>query len=324
LLFCVSYAILFEWVEPIDMMAGYDKIGSKVTFDGENLMSKIQRVLNITFFIYIAGGLFFQGSVVMAQNTNSPNNAAAKPFPWPEGKRCAVSLTFDDARLSQIDAGIPLLNRYGVKATFYISPENMRARLDGWKAAVAAGHEIGNHSMTHPCTGNFSFSRKNALEDYSLGRMAKELDDANDFIFSQLNCPAASYAYPCGQKFVGRGENLQSYVPLIAQKFMTGRGWMDEDSNDPWFCDFVQLLGRESDGKSFDELKALVDQAIAGGRWLVFAGHEMGEKKPQTTSLANLEKLLQYAQDPAKGVWIDTVTTVGAFIQSAREKNGAQ
>lgn len=42
-------------------------------------------------------------------------------FHWPEGKRAAISLTFDDARHTQITNGIPLLDEYGVKATFYVS-----------------------------------------------------------------------------------------------------------------------------------------------------------------------------------------------------------
>ena len=37
---------------------------------------------------------------------------------WLEGKTAALSLTFDDARLSQVDQGLPLLDAYGVKATF--------------------------------------------------------------------------------------------------------------------------------------------------------------------------------------------------------------
>jgi len=71
-------------------------------------------------------------------------------FPWPDGKKMALSLTFDDARLSQIDTGIPLLDKYGVKATFYISPGSMLQRTDGWKKAVNNGHDIGNHSVYHP------------------------------------------------------------------------------------------------------------------------------------------------------------------------------
>ncbi|MBN2326187.1 MAG: polysaccharide deacetylase family protein [Candidatus Omnitrophica bacterium] len=257
-------------------------------------------------------------SMVMAQYQTPERSGGDKPFPWPEGKRCAVSLTFDDARLSQIDAGIPLLNQYNIKATFYISPRSFLRRIEGWKAAAAAGHEIGNHTMSHPCTGNYAFSRDNALEDYDLDRIAKEMDDANRLIFERLQIPAVSFAYPCGQKFVGRGENLKSYIPLVSQKFMTGRGWLDESANDPWFCDFSQLLGMESDGKSFDELKKRVDNAAKERRWLILAGHEMGSGGNQTTLLSSLKKLFQYAQDPANGVWIDTVASVAEYIQTVR------
>ncbi|MGC9327044.1 MAG: polysaccharide deacetylase family protein, partial [Candidatus Hinthialibacter sp.] len=142
-------------------------------------------------------------NMVMGQYQIPERSGKDKPFPWPEGKRCAVSLTFDDARLSQIDAGIPLLNQYNVKATFYVSPHSLLRRVEGWKAAAAAGHEIGNHTMSHPCTGNYAFSRDNALEDYDLDRIAKEMDDANRLIFKHLQVEPESFAYPCGQKFVG-------------------------------------------------------------------------------------------------------------------------
>jgi peptidoglycan/xylan/chitin deacetylase (PgdA/CDA1 family) len=88
----------------------------------------------------------------------------------------ALSLTFDDARLSQIDTGIPLLDKYGVKATFYISPDNMLLRVDKWKNAANNGHEVGNHSVLHPCTGNFNWSKDHALENHTLNRMMTELD----------------------------------------------------------------------------------------------------------------------------------------------------
>src|SRR5215831_19295588 len=92
----------------------------------------------------------------------------ASPFQWPNGKRVAVSLSFDDARFSQVDTGLALLSEEHVKATFFVQANNIRERLDGWKKAVADRHEIGNHSLSHPCTGNYAFSRDNALEDYSL------------------------------------------------------------------------------------------------------------------------------------------------------------
>lgn len=247
------------------------------------------------------------------------NDSATPAFPWPDGKKCALSLTFDDARLSQIDKGIPLLNQFGIKATFYISPENLQQRLEGWKQAVANGHEIGNHTNTHPCTGNYAFSRDNALEDYDLDKIASDIDQANDFILTELGIQTQSFAYPCGQKFVGRDDDVQSYVPLISERFLSGRGWLGEDSNDPWLCDFSQLLGMESDGKSFEDLKNLLDKAVAEGRWLVLAGHEMDDGGRQTTLLSSLEELCRYAQDPQNGIWIDTVANIATYIKENRE-----
>ena len=95
-----------------------------------------------------------------AQGYESGQSKKSSDFQWPEGKKMAISLTFDDARLTQVDKGIPILDQYGVKATFYVSPASMKQRLDGWKKAAANGHDIGNHSMVHPCSGNFLWATK--------------------------------------------------------------------------------------------------------------------------------------------------------------------
>jgi peptidoglycan/xylan/chitin deacetylase (PgdA/CDA1 family) len=137
-------------------------------------------------------------------------------FCWPEGKHAAISLTFDDARVSQIDHGLPILDEYNAKATFYVSIRSLGERLDAWKRVVANGHEIGNHSLTHPCSGNFPFARKRALEDYTLYMMRNELKEASNTIEQLIGIRPVSFAYPCGQKFVGRGRNVKSYVSLSA------------------------------------------------------------------------------------------------------------
>src|SRR5215472_739839 len=118
----------------------------------------------------------------LSLTAQTPQNAGVNRFQWPNGKRAAVSLSFDDSRTSQIDAGLAVLRREGVKATFYVQAPSVEKRLEGWKQAVAEGHEIGNHTVTHPCTGNYPFSRANALEDYDLTRMAQQMDENNQQI----------------------------------------------------------------------------------------------------------------------------------------------
>ena len=246
--------------------------------------------------------------------------AADKSF-WPSGKRAALSLSFDDARWSQTANGLPLLDACGVKATFYVSIEAMKKKLDAWRAAIAAGHEIGNHTLTHPCSGNFTFARHNPLEDYTLDRMEKdEILTANAAIEQLLGVKPVTFAYPCGQTFVGRGENVKSYVPLIARHFLAGRGFMGESANDPHFCDLAQAIALGCDGAGFDQMKAWLDNAVPTGHWLILAGHDIGAGGRQTTLAGDLEKLCRHAQDPANGVWVDTVAAVARYVKERRTR----
>ena len=239
-------------------------------------------------------------------------------FHWPEGKRAAISLTFDDAKLTQIDRGIGILDEYGLKGTFYVSVENLKERVEGWKKAVAAGHEIANHSVKHPCSGNFPFSREKALEDYTLDMMRNELDEASSTIEQLLGVRPVSFAYPCGQKYVGRGMNLKSYVPLVAETFLTGRGWMDEWANDPAFCDMAQLMGVKLDENDFDQVKTLMDRTLKDGGWLVFGSHEVAEEGRLVTNSQTLRALCEYAKDPSNGIWLDTVENIATYILKQR------
>src|SRR6266511_2235895 len=231
--------------------------------------------------------------VALVSGPSASAQAPAVPFAWPAGARAAVSLSFDDARPSQVDVGTALLDRHG-----------------GWKKAVVAGHEIGNHSLDHPCTGNFSWARKKALEEHTLEDMRRQMVEANARLRELLEVTPDTFAYPCGQTFVGRGLDTRSYVPLVAGMFVAGRGWLGEGPNDPAFCDLAQVLGMEMDGRDFEQLLPVLEQAREARAWLVLAGHEIGREGRQTTRIAMLEKLLPYVADPANGLWVAPVGTV--------------
>lgn len=242
-------------------------------------------------------------------------------FQWPQGKRAALSLTFDDARPTQVDAGIPILDRHGVRATFYLSPENIEQRQDAWRSAAAHGHEMGNHALKHPCSGNFSWSRAHALEEMTLAEMEAQIAGASDVIRDMVGVQPHSFAYPCGQKFVGRGEMSQSYVPIVARHFVVGRGFRDETENDPAFVDLAQTMGVDSDDQTFEQLKQWIDDAVRTGGWLVFASHDIGEFPRQAMRTEVLDAVCQYCADPDNGIWVDTVVTIGAYIQQQRQQN---
>lgn len=89
------------------------------------ILHQLKKTVTHCFLLIIFVACFF--SSVHAQQTDTA-------FKWPEGKKAAISLTFDDARLSQVDTGISLLNQYGVKATFFLClPTLNNAWMDGKK-----------------------------------------------------------------------------------------------------------------------------------------------------------------------------------------------
>jgi hypothetical protein len=99
--------------------------------------------------------------------------------------------------------------------------------------------------------------------------MRTERDSASRFINEVLGVNPVSFAYPCGQTFIGRGAGVQSYVPLIASMFQRGRGWLNEAPNNPYFCDLAQMNASELDGKSFEQILTLIETAKSNGHWLI-------------------------------------------------------
>jgi peptidoglycan/xylan/chitin deacetylase (PgdA/CDA1 family) len=239
---------------------------------------------------------------------------------FPDGARAALSLSLDDARDSQLDVALPVLDAHGVRTTFYVLPARVWLRRPEWRTVVEAGHEIGNHTATHPCSANFEFSRTNALEDYTLGRIEADIDRASRRIEKLLGVRPETFAYPCGQSFVGRGEDRTSFVPVVARRFVAGRGYASETSNDPERCDLAHVDAFTVDGLGDDALVGLVDAAVASGRWVVMAGHDVGHGGEQTVRVDALEALCRRAGE--SDVWVAPVVEVARRLGRMRGSPG--
>lgn len=245
----------------------------------------------------------------------------AKSFTWPEGKQAGLSLSFDDARGSQVEVGIPILDSHNVKGTFYIVENRYEKRVDLWKSASASGHELGNHTVTHPCSCNFGFKEEGNLEDLTIADIAADIDEATAKIEAVFGPAPATFAYPCGQQYVGRGKDTRSYIPVVSERFVVGRGFRDESSNLPACMDLARAAGTDFDGMPFETMKRHLEGTVASGRWIIFAGHEVGSDGGQTVIHSALDELCSYASDPANGIWIDTVEEIGRYV--AAQQNAA-
>jgi len=243
-------------------------------------------------------------------------------FEWPHGTNAAISLTFDDGMRSQRELGVPLLNKYGVRASFYVNPRDDYAlMLAGWQDAAAAGHEIGNHTINHPCSKNFPFISefgRRALEDMTFSDIGWEIDETNRRLNETFpNQGPVSFAYPCYQPFVGRGPTRQSYVPVVLERCVAGRG-RGEQSNDPVNCDLGYLWSWPCERTVGQTMIGIAEQAISQGRWAILTFHGIHEGH-LSVSEGDLSELCAHLQKSSERIWTAPVAEVAQWVGEAQK-----
>ena len=236
---------------------------------------------------------------------------------WPQGQQAALSLTFDDGMASQREIALPLLDQHDIAGTFYVNPRaDCQTQLAPWREAVAKGHELGNHTVTHPCSGMFGFARakgRRPLEELTLADIDRDIALAQtrlDTVFPEQG--PVSFAYPCYQAFVGQGATHQSYVPVVLNHCIAGRA-RGERMNDPAYCDLFYLGSMPCERKSGDELIAMAKDCIVQKRWAILTFHGIDEGHLPVTRPA-LQQLLAYVAERRADLWTDTVRNVAQHL----------
>jgi peptidoglycan/xylan/chitin deacetylase (PgdA/CDA1 family) len=238
--------------------------------------------------------------------------------PFPDGTRAALSITFDDSWESQLDLAVPILAEHDLRATFYVLPTRVRERPAEWRQ-VGSIHEIGGHSAAHPVPAGRRGGGDTTLEMYTTARMKAELARADDEIEAMLGVRPQTFAYPAGYTYVGEGARATSYVPVVARRYVAGRGYRSEFANDPEWCDFAQLQATHVDEFDGASLIALVDAAIEESRWLVLVAHEIDCAGPWSLSSHALDELCRDVARRSE-LWVAPVVDVARHLRAQRPR----
>ena len=142
--------------------------------------------------------------------------AQASGFRWPNGARAAVSLAYDDALDSQLDHALPALDRHGLKGSFYLQLSNpaVARRMGEWRAAARRGHELGNHSLFHQCSGSGAdrawVEPHRNLDTTTPEQMRDQVLLGNTMLEAIDGRRERTYTAPCGDMLASADEGPQA------------------------------------------------------------------------------------------------------------------
>jgi len=237
-----------------------------------------------------------------------PIDAAPRTL-WPRGKSGAVSLTYDDGLDSQLDLAVPALERLGFRATFFLTFDNIRHRLADWAALAKKGHELANHTITHPCDlGPFtaaSYARR------ELAPMARWLDRADP------REAVRSFAYPCDVTNLGPGDaNRQAarFGRLLGRMGIAAARTSEGEPNRPATAlrrpHRLQALAVGFDATDLAAIDAYLDRAATQGYWAILVFHDIAAVPTAAgqTGLAMHAEILKAIAD--RPLWCAPLATV--------------
>lgn len=233
-------------------------------------------------------------------------NASAQ-FKWPDGKKAAVVFTYDDGLDGHLDIAVPQLDEFGLKGTFYCTGNSpsLYNRMEDWREIVENGHELGNHTLFHPCDGvkqNW-VKPEYDLNNYTHEQIIAELSAANTLLKAVDGKTERTFGFTCSD-FVAGGVDFTGDVKNM---FQAARN----DGSIPETMEGYNVYKTPSwgvDSPTAKELIAYVEEAREKGTIAVFMFHSVGGGYLDVGAEEH-HKLLEYISDN------DDVYYTGTFIE---------
>ncbi|MDQ7049403.1 MAG: polysaccharide deacetylase family protein [Enterobacterales bacterium] len=242
-------------------------------------------------------------------------------FKWPNGALVAVSLSYDNTLNTQLDNVVPALNRYGFKGSFYLTLSSpvLMDRFSEWKAIAAQGHELGNHTIFHPCRrslpGREWVSPDNDMDQRSASQMVSEIKTANTFLHAIDGKTERTFTSTCWD-WLASGENFYDSVRPLFIGIKYSGGEEPEEMED---LDILKSRAWGPNGNTAAQLIAYAKKAAQKGSIAAFTFHDIGGEVNNVSKAAH-DELLAYLAKNKDIYWVDTFINISRFVQKKVEQ----
>lgn len=263
--------------------------------------------LSLTFALLLTYGL----SNLWSQSNNS--------ITFPNGAKAAIALTYDDGLDSHVSNAGPALNKYQLKGTFYLtsSSPSVYEEMDKWKNLATSGHELGNHTVYHPCQKSIIpedwIKSYYDLDRYTLDQIENELKVANTLLKALDGKQNRTFAYPCAHHEAG-GEQ---YTKIVSNQFGAARGVTGRQLASLDKIDMLNVQSWAPNEHTAEELIAYAAEIIEKQTFSTITFHGIGGDYLKVSTEAH-DKLLQYLDDHKSQIWVATFKEITEYIKSKK------
>lgn len=235
--------------------------------------------------------------------------------PW-NGKKCAVVITYDDALDQHLDNAVPLLDSLGLKASFYVTAfsNSVQKRMNEWKNLDKKGHELGNHTLFHPCAGGKGrewVKPEYDMRSYTVQQMIDETRMTNLFLHALDGKTKRTFAYTCGDMKIGDS----TFIHAMKNDFVAARAVRNQMHK----INEVDLFNVDCymvNNHSAEEMIGWVKKAVATNSLLVILFHGVGGGNGLDVSLGAHRQFLTYLKQNEKDILVAPMVEVATHIKS--------
>jgi peptidoglycan/xylan/chitin deacetylase (PgdA/CDA1 family) len=217
-----------------------------------------------------------------------------------------LSFTFDDGYVSHYEIVRPLLEKYEIPSTFYLTESFLdQEGFLSQKQVIELrkkGHEIGSHSHSH-CN----------LKSLSSLQVIKELSQSKAFLEGLISSEVVSFAPPFGSFSL-------HLFPIIKKYYRSSRSTISGLNKikelNPWHIRANIVFSHTS----LSEIEKLVLEAIKEEKWLVLVYHDIKDRKEKEPSIHIAKEVFEEHLAMIKKKKIKVVTIRDGVNLSSQKK----
>lgn len=218
---------------------------------------------------------------------------------WAGFRSAVATFTFDDNLSNQLTIAVPIFDKYGYKASFYIV-NGWNPNYDKYRALVEQGYEVGSHSDTHT----------SQMPDSEIASSKKTIDSripnqtCNTITYPNCNVPSESQ---------------------VSQNYIGGRicsGQIDGKTPQNYNRISSIICGNTGSVNSAEAFQQKMREAIGKNGWVTFLIHEVDQGSGYSpTNSSAIDGALGWAKQNDEKIW---VTTFRNAILYSKERDASK